>query len=386
MTSAPAPAHDEPPFRIAIDIRPMAGPACGYSIHLASVIALLRKANFDLTLLINRPVEQEAEELAGLKTITFGSSRGIYWELRDLPKYLAGEDFDLYLSNANRGIPWRKNPRTRYLLGLLDIIPYKFARDYILCNWRYRLTHPHYNTEILSQLISVFRADSILTISEQSAADISSMFHRRNVTSCFIRLKDVALPTNLEVKDQFAYIGGTDTRKKVDVLLRAFARFVVDHPRFNLVLIGPRYDACLPLIDELGLRDRIRMTGFIDHETKFRTIGESTALVYPSTYEGYGLVIAEGMQAGVPVIAGRGGSQAEVGGDAVRYVDPTSVDEIFAAMQEMLDSATRDAWIARGREQLQVLTDPGIESKMVDYFVEQGRLSRARRERATARV
>ncbi len=375
----PSVAEAEPPFRIAIDARPMCGSPCGMTVHLASIVALLRKANFDITLLAGQPLTLEYEELAGLKTAIFGSHSTLPWEHRDLPRFLQANDFDLYLSDANRGIPMRKKPGTRYILGLLDIIPYLYAWEYFGKNLHHRIRYPRINTEAVSQLISVFRADAILTISRQSAQDIATVFRRRNVTASLIRLKDVDLTAAHTLKDQFVYVGGADPRKKVDVLIRAFALFAADHPHFQLFLIGSNYWKFDPLIAELGLTGRVIATGFVSHEEKFRILGESRAMVYPSLYEGYGLALAEAMQAGIPVIGGRGGSQAEVGGQAVRYINPLSAGEIAQAMGEMLDPAVREGWIARGREQLKVLTDPQIETRLVDYFVEQGRVARGRR-------
>ena len=375
-------AEAEPPLRVAIDARPLTRPPCGMTIHLTSTIELLRKAGFQITLISNHPLIPSYEEAAGLSTRVFGSAGEFRWEVDDLPKFLGLEDFDLYFTNGNRGIPVRKNPRTRYILGLLDIIPYKFPRQYYLGNGAYRLRTGVTQKELVSQIVSVFRADAILTISSQSAKDIAAFFHRRNVTSCLIRLKDVTLPAQLPLKDQFAYVGGTDHRKKVDVLLHAFARFVADHPHFQLFLVGSdrHYQQYIPLIQQLGLADRVVMTGYVDHHTKFTVLGESLAMIYPSLYEGYGLAIAEGLQAGIPVIAGKGGAQAEIGGNAVRYIDPNSAEQIDQAMREMLDPATRDGWIARGRDQLRVLTDPAIEAGLVEYFLEQGRIARLRRK------
>ena len=372
----------ESPFRIAIDARPLTRPPCGITIHLTSTIELLRRAGFELTFLTNQPIRPEYEEYVDLSTPIFGSHRDVRWEHTSLPKYLEANDFDLYFCNANRGIPWRKTSKTRYILGLLDIIPFKLPREYLLVDWKKRLLTPHVNKETISQIVSVFRADAILTISSQSAKDIAAFFHRRNVTSCLIRLKDVALPTNLTLKNQFAYVGGVSHRKKVDVLLHAFARFVADHPHFQLFLVGSdrHYQQYIPLIQQLGLADRVVMTGYVDHHTKFTVLGESLAMIYPSLYEGYGLAIAEGLQAGIPVIAGKGGAQAEIGGNAVRYIDPNSAEQIDQAMREMLDPATRDGWIARGRDQLRVLTDPAIEAGLVEYFLEQGRIARLRRK------
>jgi glycosyltransferase involved in cell wall biosynthesis len=90
------------------------------------------------------------------------------------------------------------------------------------------------------------------------------------------------------------------------------------------------------------------------------------------------MAIAEGFQAGIPVIAGFGGSQAEVGGRGARLINPSSAEDIATAMTEMLDPATRAEWVEQGQEQLKRLTDPAIETMLIDYFAEQGRLARQR--------
>ncbi len=380
MSRSPGDASPASPIRIAVDARPFAGPPCGYTIYLGSILACLRAGDFDLTLLSNRPLlAQHDDDVGGLRTHVFGRSGDLRWEHTDLPAHLAAEGYDVYFTGANRGIPIAKRRGTRYVLGLLDVIPYVFFRAYHLARWKTVLRDRALNTELLAQLVAVARADAILTISKQSAADIRRVFRRRAVTPLLIRLKNVERLDPVPPRPQFVYVGGRDFRKRVDALLRGFASFLRDHPDFRLVLVGWNYDGLDDLIAELGLAGHVVLTGYVEHDEKFRVLGESVAMVYPSLYEGYGMAIAEGFQACIPVIAGTGGSQGEVGGAGARAIDPSSPDDIAAAMAEMLDADVRAGWIARGQEQLARLTDPAIETATIAYFAEQGRLARARR-------
>jgi glycosyltransferase involved in cell wall biosynthesis len=99
-------------------------------------------------------------------------------------------------------------------------------------------------------------------------------------------------------------------------------------------------------------------------------------LVYPSLYEGYGLVIAEGFAAKTPVIAGQGGSQAEIGGNAVRYINPTDANDIAAAMSEVLEPTIASALVAAGTKQLAALRDPAVTQRLVDYYASQAKIAR----------
>ena len=81
----------------------------------------------------------------------------------------------------------------------------------------------------------------------------------------------------------------------------------------------------------------------------------SRAFACVSLYEGFGLPVLEAMAAGVPVVCSRAASLPEVGGDAVRYVDPLQPEEIRQALIDLLENealsdSCRRAGLARARE------------------------------------
>ncbi|MGJ0118453.1 glycosyltransferase family 4 protein [Williamsia sp. MIQD14] len=368
------------PIRIALDARPLAGPPCGFTNYIGAILACLRQGDFEITLISNQPLlDQYDEDVAGLERNVFGRPGDVRWEQTDLPRFLDDGDFHLYVSAANRGIPALKRARTRYVLVLYDVIPYLFYRDYYLRQWRIFAISREMQSILLANVIAAARADAILTISQQSAADIRRIFRRRSVTPILIPLRGVEHRAPIAPRPQFVYVGGTDFRKRLDSLLHGFALFGREHPDHKLVLVGWNFGGIETLIERLDLEGRVELTGYVDEATKFRILGESLAMVYPSLYEGYGLAIAEGFQARIPVIAGTGGSQGEVGGQGIRQIDPQSPADIAQAMTEMLDTDTRAEWIARGDEQLTRLSDPSIEKDILEYFTEQGRLARSQR-------
>jgi glycosyltransferase involved in cell wall biosynthesis len=80
--------------------------------------------------------------------------------------------------------------------------------------------------------------------------------------------------------------------------------------------------------------------------------GAATLFAFPSLYEGFGLPVLEAMQRGVPVITSTTTSLPEVAGDAAKLVDPTDVDALARALEEVVGDPGLHAELAeRGRVQ-----------------------------------
>jgi glycosyltransferase involved in cell wall biosynthesis len=93
-------------------------------------------------------------------------------------------------------------------------------------------------------------------------------------------------------------------------------------------------------IGRRGLHDRITLCGYRDDVPE--QLSELSMLVHASTIpEPFGLVVAEAMASGLPVIASSSGGPAELISDRRNglLVDPTDVDALAAAMRELADDA-----------------------------------------------
>ncbi|MEM1215675.1 MAG: glycosyltransferase family 1 protein, partial [Bacteroidota bacterium] len=103
---------------------------------------------------------------------------------------------------------------------------------------------------------------------------------------------------------------------------------------------------------QLRHRTDVQLLGFVADADLPKLLGAALALTYVSLFEGFGVPVLEAMQAKVPVLTANRSSLPEVAGDAALLVDPTQVEEIATALQQLWESATlRQELIAKGEQQ-----------------------------------
>jgi glycosyltransferase involved in cell wall biosynthesis len=122
-------------------------------------------------------------------------------------------------------------------------------------------------------------------------------------------------------------------------LLEAFALVRRERPELGLVLTGGGHGQGPPA-------PGISVRGLVSPEELAELYRTAAALVFPSLYEGFGWPPLEAMASGCPVACSDAGSLPEVTGDAARLFDPTSAEEIAAAVLEVVGDPA--PWQERG--------------------------------------
>lgn len=102
-------------------------------------------------------------------------------------------------------------------------------------------------------------------------------------------------------------------------------------------------------IEELGLGEQVRMVGEVTGEAKQRLLENTDLVVVPSYTENFGLVVAEGLASGVPVIASRGTPWQKVEEVGCGLWVDNSPRDLAAAVEEISRRPLRDMG-QRGRE------------------------------------
>jgi phosphatidylinositol alpha-mannosyltransferase len=147
------------------------------------------------------------------------------------------------------------------------------------------------------------------------------------------------------------FVGRLEPRKGILLLIEALAR--VPGARLIVCGDGPERAAAEGLAREKGVG--ARFTGALDDEAKLALYGEADLFCAPSPYgESYGLVLAEAMAAGLPVVAAANdGYRAVLDGDgAAGLCAAGSAPALAEKINEVLASAElRERLSAWGRRE-----------------------------------
>jgi glycosyltransferase involved in cell wall biosynthesis len=147
-----------------------------------------------------------------------------------------------------------------------------------------------------------------------------------------------------------AYLGKLTPRKRVPLLVRAFAS--LDLPEATLVVAGNDMGgghAARNAARDLGVQRRVLFTGLLTGRERLELLAGADVLVYPSEHEIFGLVPLEALLCGTPVIVANDSGCGEViaftGGG---LVVPGDVEALRSAIAHVL--AAPALWRAAASE------------------------------------
>jgi len=148
--------------------------------------------------------------------------------------------------------------------------------------------------------------DAIHTVSEASKNDLLKLGIKKKIFS---------IPNSIEINSlnklqdinifQFVYVGRLVFYKNLETIFKAISIVKKIEPKIKLIIIGDglRKNKLKEMVTQLDLEKQIIFYNNIDNEEKFKIISESNALIFPSIFEGFGLVILEAFSQCRPVLA-----------------------------------------------------------------------------------
>jgi glycosyltransferase involved in cell wall biosynthesis len=210
----------------------------------------------------------------------------------------------------------------------------------------------------------VFRkADNIICISKATARtfqDVLGISESKLITIQLAPVLSKSAPDS-KIADNIGkpyvfYIGGTDSRKRIQDIVYAYNVARSRGEDIALVLAGNEFKELEHIPDVTGrnailrspYRADIYLVGFISDEEKMGLYTNARAFIFTTTYEGFGLPVVEAMSAQCPVIAYNNSSIPEATGDAALLAKTGDFVEVARCIINLKENQLRTKLISRG--------------------------------------
>jgi len=191
------------------------------------------------------------------------------------------------------------------------------------------------------------RADAVVTVSGWVADQIVEKYGVSREKLFVIPNAAASLPpAGTEANHKRKYIlavGHLEARKSIDTLIRAFSMFK-DGWNGDLVIAGsgPLESNLKAMAGILNCGSRVKFRGRVTDQELSTLYANSTCLVCPSVYEGFGMTILEGLASGVPVVASAIPPHREVAGDAAVWFESGNPDDLSRVLQQLFSGRIKD--------------------------------------------
>ncbi|OGD10440.1 hypothetical protein A2397_02410, partial [Candidatus Amesbacteria bacterium RIFOXYB1_FULL_44_23] len=147
------------------------------------------------------------------------------------------------------------------------------------------------------------------------------------------------------------YLGRIREYKNIDVAIQAFAWVVKSVPSAKFVIAGwgDNLHDLQKLAISLGLKDSVIFMGKVSEDDKVKLLGQSWAMLQPSSFEGWGITVIEANACGTPVIASNviGLKDSVVADHTGILFEEKNVEEMAQAMTDIIKNREKRVLLSK---------------------------------------
>ena len=172
---------------------------------------------------------------------------------------------------------------------------------------------------------------------------------------------------HLENEKYLLYVGHRTGYKNFKLAVDAASQFL---NQYKLVIVGERFTEEEKKWVESKLGNQYLQLKGLNNENLNHLYNKAYALLYPSSYEGFGIPIIEAMKTKCPVIAFKNSSIPEVAGEAALLYEEENVDSIIHGIQKLQDKDLRDRLKNKGIIQAEKFSWDNTFRQYIEFYKE----------------
>lgn len=226
-----------------------------------------------------------------------------------------------------------------------DLIPYLMP----VAEWEERITREYHRR------LEYLKGVHMICVSEATRTDVRRIIGEDVKTDVALHGADHILSyeeRQEHVPDgraSIVYTGGFDYRKNMYGAVKAFAEAKKSMPDLDVTfsVVGKcsaeNREKMERYLDELRVRDSVRLTGFLSDEELTRLYREADVFFFPSFYEGFGLPLLEAMLGGAYILSADNSSLPEVCAGHAILCDAHDTEDMARHLGEAVRESLRES-------------------------------------------
>jgi glycosyltransferase involved in cell wall biosynthesis len=277
-------------------------------------------------------------------------------------------------------IPLIRRPSLKTVVTIHDVGFQKFLEQYQRRWWRlYGGRISNFAARAASHVIAVSESTKkdLIEKLDVSPEKISVIYEgvdhtKFKVQSSKFKVDEARRKYSID-RDYLLFVGTIQPRKNLVRLIEAFSALKSRFPNIDMLIVGKRgwlTEEIYAAPQKFGVGERVKFMSYLPTEDIISLMSEAKAFVFPSLYEGFGLVVLEAMACGCPVVTSNMSSLPEVVGEAGVLVDPYSVKDIARGIKDvlMLNEVQHRNLVAEGLKQAKKFTWERAAQETIEVF------------------
>jgi len=228
---------------------------------------------------------------------------------------------------------------------------------------------------LLFQKRGVQTADMVHATAESEKANLLALGWNNNITvipNC-VRIDELEMKQSWKRKKNILFLSRVHVKKGINFLIEAASQLKENLQGYTITIAGPGEESYVnelkQMVFRLGVADMFRFIGPVFGHEKWRLYQEADLFVLPTHSENFGIVVAEALACGTPVITTTGTPWQKLNSYYCGWCVPIGTKALVEVLQKFL-VCSEEELRAMGQRGRKLVWDKYSTERIVDQFVE----------------